>query len=60
VAAYNAQVRVVTHALARAGLSAVAVGTVDKFQGRQAPIVLFSMATSSGAELPHDIEFLQP
>lgn len=58
VAAYNAQVRHLTRALAAAGLQDVPVGTVDKFQGRQAPIVFFSMATSSGAELPRDVEFL--
>jgi uncharacterized protein len=58
VAAYNAQVRHITSALARTGLHSVPVGTVDKFQGRQAPVVFFSMATSSGTELPRDIEFL--
>lgn len=58
VAAYNAQVRTLNRALADAGLQNVPVGTVDKFQGRQAPIVFFSMATSSGAELPRDVEFL--
>jgi uncharacterized protein len=36
----------------------VEVGTVDKFQGRQAPIVFFSMATSSGDDLPRNLEFL--
>lgn len=58
VAAYNAQVRRITQALAACGLDDVPVGTVDKFQGREAPVVFFSMATSSGAELPRDIEFL--
>lgn len=58
VAAYNAQVRALNVALAAAGLQDVPVGTVDKFQGRQAEVVFFSMATSSGAELPRDVEFL--
>lgn len=58
VAAYNAQVRHITSALHAAGLHDVPVGTVDKFQGRQAPIVFFSMATSSGIDLPRDIDFL--
>jgi predicted RecB family nuclease len=58
VAAYNAQVRRLTRALHGADLRDVPVGTVDKFQGRQAPIVFFSMATSSGADLPRDIDFL--
>jgi superfamily I DNA and/or RNA helicase len=34
------------------------VGTVDKFQGQEAPIVLISMATSSGDDIPRNIEFL--
>lgn len=34
------------------------VGTVDKFQGQQAPVVLISMTTSSGEDLPRQIEFL--
>lgn len=34
------------------------VGTVDKFQGQEAAVVLISMATSSGDDLPRQIEFL--
>jgi uncharacterized protein len=34
------------------------VGTVDKLQGQQAEVVLISMVTSSGEDLPRDIEFL--
>ena len=34
------------------------VGTVDKFQGQEAPISIYSMATSSGAEAPRGMEFL--
>ena len=34
------------------------VGTVDKFQGQEAEVVIFSMATSSGEYLPRNIEFL--
>jgi uncharacterized protein len=34
------------------------VGTVDKFQGQEAPIVLVSMATSDAECMPRDIEFL--
>lgn len=54
VAPYNAQVRRLRAALP----SGVRVGTVDKFQGRQAPIVFFSMATSSGDDVPHNLAFL--
>jgi uncharacterized protein len=34
------------------------VGTVDKFQGQEAAVVLISMVTSSGEDLPRNIEFL--
>jgi hypothetical protein len=34
------------------------VGTVDKFQGQEGAVVLNSMATSSGDDLPRQIEFL--
>jgi uncharacterized protein len=34
------------------------VGTVDKFQGQEAAVVLISMATSSSDDLPRQIEFL--
>jgi predicted RecB family nuclease len=54
VAPYNAQVRCL-----RAHLpDGVRVGTVDKFQGQEAAVAFFSMATSSGAELPRNLEFL--
>src|SRR5262249_56849296 len=37
---------------------AVRIGTVDKFQGQEAQAVFFSMATSSDAEVPRNVEFL--
>jgi len=36
----------------------VPVGTVDKFQGQEAPVVFFSMASSSGEDVPRNMEFL--
>jgi superfamily I DNA and/or RNA helicase len=54
VTPYNEQVRCLRDALPEA----VRVGTVDKFQGREAPVVFFSMATSSGADVPRNLEFL--
>lgn len=54
VTPYNAQVRCLREHLP----ADVAVGTVDRFQGQQAPVVFFSMATSSGDELPRNLEFL--
>ncbi|MGB6072928.1 MAG: AAA domain-containing protein, partial [Rhodococcus sp. (in: high G+C Gram-positive bacteria)] len=44
--------------LAAAGLDEVAVGTVDKFQGRQAPVVLISMAASAIEDVPRGMGFL--
>jgi len=58
VAPYNAQVRTLRRALEAADLGDVPVGTVDKFQGRQAPVVFYSMASSSAEEVPHSLEFL--
>jgi superfamily I DNA and/or RNA helicase len=53
VAPYNMQVRLLTREL-----PGVRVGTVDKFQGQEAPVVFFSMATSSGRDAPRGIDFL--
>jgi predicted RecB family nuclease len=54
VTPYNAQVRCLKERLP----DGAKVGTVDKFQGQEAPVVFFSMATSSGAEIPRNVEFL--
>ena len=58
VTPYNAQVRRIRDTLARAGLADIPVGTVDKFQGQEAPVVFFSMATSTGEDVPRNLEFL--
>ena len=34
------------------------IGTVDSFQGQEAPVVFYSMATSSGEDAPRDVGFL--
>jgi superfamily I DNA and/or RNA helicase len=34
------------------------IGTVDKFQGREAPIVIYSMTTSTHSDAPRGMEFL--
>ena len=57
VTPYNAQRRLISRVLRDAGID-VAVGTVDKFQGQEAYVVFYSMATSSGSDLPRDIDFL--
>jgi uncharacterized protein len=54
VAPYNAQVS----ALAKALPIGARVGTVDKFQGQQAPIVIYSMTTSTPDDAPRGMEFL--
>ena len=59
VAPYNDQVRLLRNKFDRTpGLETVQVGTVDKFQGREAPVVFFTMTTSSGEDMPRGPEFL--
>ena len=53
VAPYNAQVGEIARALPNAR-----VGTVDKFQGQEAAVVIYSMATSSPEDAPRGMEFL--
>ncbi len=58
VAPYNAQVERIKAALGAAGLGGIPVGTVDRFQGQQAAVVLISMTCSSAADAPRGVEFL--
>lgn len=53
VSPYNLQVRRL-----RQRFPGIRVGTVDKFQGQEAPIVIVSMAASSAEDAPRGIEFL--
>ena len=53
IAPYNAQVFKIQDRLPGAR-----VGTVDKFQGQEAPMVVYSLATSSPVDTPHGMEFL--
>src|SRR5690606_3609717 len=53
VAPYNAQVSAL-----RDAIPGVRAGTVDRFQGQQAPIVIYSLTTSSPDEAPRGMEFL--
>jgi predicted RecB family nuclease len=53
VAPYNAQVSDLLNRLQSAQ-----VGTVDKFQGQEAPVVIYSLTTSSPEEAPRGMEFL--
>lgn len=54
VAPYNAQVNYLKTVLP----AGARVGTIDKFQGQQAEVVIASMTTSSGDDLTRNIEFL--
>ena len=58
VTPYNAQIRAIQRALAGIGQTGFRVGTVDKFQGQEAPAVIYSMATSSADEAPRGLDFL--
>jgi predicted RecB family nuclease len=58
VTPYNAQRLRITRALAARSHAGIRVGTVDKFQGQEAPVVFYSMATSSGEDMPRDMSFL--
>ena len=58
LAPYNAQVALLRRRLATVGLGGVRVGTVDKFQGGQAPVVFVSMTASSIDDVPRGIAFL--
>jgi uncharacterized protein len=53
VAPYNAQVSDLSNRLQNAR-----VGTVDKFQGQEAPVVIYSLTTSSPEDAPRGMEFL--
>jgi uncharacterized protein len=55
VAPYNAQVSRLRDRLDPRG---VPVGTVDKFQGQEAPVVIYSMATSRVEDAPRGMDFL--
>lgn len=54
VAPYNAQVNLLASRLPEGAR----VGTVDRFQGREAPVVIVSMAASSAQDAPRGMEFL--
>lgn len=59
VAPYNDQVSLVRRRLdADPRTQGVAVGTVDKFQGREAAVVFFTMTTSTAADMTRSGDFL--
>jgi predicted RecB family nuclease len=58
VAPYNAQVAEIARTVERELGSRPNVGTVDKFQGREAPVAIYSMTTSTPDDAPRDPDFL--
>jgi superfamily I DNA and/or RNA helicase len=58
VAPYNAQVAEIQAALDRLIGHRGNVGTVDKFQGREGVVAIYSMASSSREDAPRDMTFL--
>ena len=58
VAPYNAHVAEISRAVeAKLGFP-VPVGTVDKFQGQEGAVAIYSMASSSRDDAPRDMDFL--
>jgi predicted RecB family nuclease len=53
VAPYNAQVAELSERLPN-----MRIGTVDKFQGQEAPVIIYSLTTSSPEDAPRGMEFL--
>ncbi|MCS5488905.1 TM0106 family RecB-like putative nuclease [Algoriphagus limi] len=53
ISPYNAQVNLLKEALPD-----IEIGTVDKFQGQEAPVVIYSMATSNPQDAPRGMDFL--
>jgi uncharacterized protein len=58
VAPFNAQVSRISKLLKANRLDKVLVGTVDRFQGQQAAVVIMSMATSSPGDVSRGLDFL--
>jgi predicted RecB family nuclease len=54
IAPYNAQVAVLSGLLP----PGARVGTVDRFQGQEAPVVIYSTAASSADDVPRGLDFL--
>ena len=53
IAPYNAQVSILKEARPQ-----ISVGTVDKFQGQEAPVVIYSLTSSSPQDAPRGMSFL--
>ena len=58
IAPFNAQVDLLEQALKNASLPNIPVGTVDRFQGKEAMAVIYSLTSSSAADTPRGLEFV--
>ncbi len=58
VSPFNAHRLLIDDLLRKADLGGVRVGTVDKFQGQEAPVSIYTMATSRAEDAPRGIDFL--
>lgn len=58
VTPYNAQVALIQASVQRRIRRPARVGTVDRFQGQEAPIAIYSMAASSAEDAPRGMSFL--
>jgi len=58
ISPYNAQVDALRRALDAQAFTEVRVGTVDKFQGQEALVVIYSLAASSAEDAPRGVEFI--
>ena len=55
IAPYNVQVSALTGAIPQMKDH---IGTVDRFQGQEAPVVIYSMTSSSAEDAPRGMSFL--
>lgn len=57
ISPYNTQVNLLISKLEEAKIKNPRVGTIDKFQGQEAPITIISMTSSDNDSLPRNKEF---
>jgi uncharacterized protein len=57
ISPYNTQVNLLISKLEEAKIKNPKVGTIDKFQGQEAPITIISMTSSDSDSLPRNKEF---
>ena len=57
VSPYNTQVNLLISKLEESKIKNPRVGTIDKFQGQEAPITIISMTSSDSVSLPRNKEF---